>query len=67
MAFRQDDTKNMFLPLHDQNPLRVIPFQLVTFSIIVLCVVVFLFQQVLQGEQEQAFSVVLWDVAGGTV
>lgn len=45
----------MFLPLHDQNPLRVIPFQLVTFSIIVLCVVVFLYQQVLQGEQEQAF------------
>ena len=45
----------MFLPLHDRNPLRVIPFQLVTFSIIVLCVVVFLYQQVLQGEQEQAF------------
>ena len=45
----------MFLPLHDQNPLRVIPFQLVTFSIIVLCVVVFLYQQILQGEQEQAF------------
>ncbi len=44
----------MFLPLHDQNPLRVIPFQLVTFSIIVLCVVVFLYQQFLQGEQEQA-------------
>ena len=45
----------MFLPLHDQNPLRVIPFQLVTFCIIVLCVLVFLFQQVLPGEQEQAF------------
>jgi len=45
----------MLLPLHDQNPLRVIPFQLVTFSIIVLCVLVFLYQQVLQGEQEQAF------------
>jgi membrane associated rhomboid family serine protease len=45
----------MFLPLHDKNPLRVIPFQLVTFSIIVLCVVVFLYQQILQGEQEQAF------------
>ena len=45
----------MFLPLHDQNPLRVIPFQRVTFSLIVLCVVVFLYQQVLPGEQEQAF------------
>jgi membrane associated rhomboid family serine protease len=45
----------MFLPLHDKNPLRVIPFQLVTFSIIVLCVVVFLYQQILQGAQEQAF------------
>ena len=45
----------MLLPLHDQNPLRVIPFQRVTFSIIVLCVVVFLYQQVLPGQQEQAF------------
>ena len=44
----------MLLPLHDKNPLRVIPFQLVTISLIVLCVVVFLYQQVLPGEQEQA-------------
>ena len=44
----------MLLPLHDKNPLRVIPFQLVTISLIVLCVIVFLYQQVLPGEQEQA-------------
>lgn len=44
----------MFLPLHDQNPLRVIPFQRVTLSLIVLCVIVFLYQQILPGEQEQA-------------
>ena len=44
----------MFLPLHDQNPLKIIPFQLVTVSIIVLCVIVFLYQQLLPGEQEQS-------------
>ena len=44
----------MLLPLHDQNPLRIIPFQIVTFVVIALCVVVFLYQQVLSMEQEQA-------------
>jgi membrane associated rhomboid family serine protease len=44
----------MFLPLHDKNPLRIIPFQLVTVSVILLCVVVFIYQQLLPVEQEQA-------------
>lgn len=47
----------MFLPLHDQNPLRVIPFQLVTFAVILLCVCVFLYQQYLPDESEQALIV----------
>lgn len=47
----------MFLPLHDQNPLRVIPFQMVTFGLILLCVVVFLYQQFLPEEQKLALSV----------
>ncbi len=34
----------MFLPLHDENPLRVIPFQIVTGGLIVICVGVFLWQ-----------------------
>lgn len=34
----------MFLPLKDDNPLRVIAFQVVTVSIIGLCVLVFLWQ-----------------------
>ena len=44
----------MFLPLHDQNPLKVIPFQLITCCIIAVCVVVFLYQQFLPAEQQQA-------------
>ena len=35
----------MFIPLHDRNPLRIIPFQVVTLIIIGLCVLVFLLQQ----------------------
>ena len=34
----------MFLPLHDENPLRVIPFQLVTGLLIVACVAAYLWQ-----------------------
>lgn len=34
----------MFLPLKDDNPLRVIPFQAVTVGLIGLCVMVFLWQ-----------------------
>lgn len=47
----------MFLPLHDQNPLRIIPFQLVTFGVILVCVCVFLYQQYLPEEAEQAMIV----------
>lgn len=45
----------MFLPLHDHNPLKVISFQRVTCSVIALCVVIFLYQQLLAGDQQQAF------------
>ncbi|MEM7404159.1 MAG: rhomboid family intramembrane serine protease [Pseudomonadota bacterium] len=34
----------MFLPLHDQNPLRVIPLQVTTVALIALCTGVFLWQ-----------------------
>jgi membrane associated rhomboid family serine protease len=44
----------MFLPLHDQNPLKIVPFQLVTCGLIVTCILVFLYQQFLSGEQHQA-------------
>ena len=43
----------MFLPLHDKNPLRVIPFQLITCGIIAACVLVFLYQQLLPADQQQ--------------
>jgi membrane associated rhomboid family serine protease len=43
----------MFLPLHDQNPLRIIPFQLITCGIIAVCVMVFLYQQFLPADQQQ--------------
>ena len=41
----------MFIPLHDSNPLRVIPFQAVTVGIIAGCVGVFLWQQTLPAER----------------
>lgn len=37
----------MFLPLKDDNPLRVIPYQLVTLLLIATCVAVFVWQQLL--------------------
>lgn len=42
----------MFIPLHDRNPLRIIPFQIVTVSLIALNVLVFIIQQ-LQPESAQ--------------
>ncbi len=47
-----------FLPLKDDNPLKVISFQVVTVSIIVACVVVFLWQLSVgaAGEQRIAMS-----------
>jgi membrane associated rhomboid family serine protease len=47
----------MFLPLKDSNPLKVIPYQLVTVAIIVLCVAVFLWQSALP---ERAAEAVAW-------
>ena len=41
----------MFLPLHDANPLKIIPFQFVTVTIIALCVGAFLWQ-VSQGQTD---------------
>ncbi len=35
----------MFLPLHDRNSLRIIPFQRVTLGFILLCIAVFAWQQ----------------------
>jgi len=37
----------MFTPLHDRNPLRIIPFQRVTLGIVALCCVVFAVQRLL--------------------
>lgn len=44
----------MFIPLHDQNPLRIIPFQIVTLSLIALCSLVFIYQQIQSGDKQQA-------------
>ncbi len=44
----------MFLPFHDQNPLRIIPFQLVTCILIVICVAVFIYQQALPDPRDDA-------------
>lgn len=46
----------MFLPLKDENPLRVIPYQLVTVALIATCVLVFLWQLSL-GERGQLQAV----------
>ncbi len=46
----------MLLPLRDKNPLKVIPFQLVTFTLIAICVGVFLWQISLPAKAENAFS-----------
>ncbi len=42
----------MFLPLHDENPLKIIPFQFVNVCIITLCVFVFFWQQSLSEQAE---------------
>ena len=41
----------MFFPLHDRNPLRVIPLQLVTAALIVVCIAVFVVQAGLEGDE----------------
>lgn len=45
----------MFIPLKDDVELKTIPFQIVTCSIIVLCVVVFIYQVDLPYPHDQAF------------
>lgn len=45
----------MFLPLKDHNPLRIIPFQVVTVSIIVACVGVFVWQASLSEDASDVF------------
>jgi membrane associated rhomboid family serine protease len=47
----------MFLPLKDTNPLRVIPFQIVTAGLIAACVVTFLWQVSLP--EEAVFEAIL--------
>lgn len=47
----------MLLPLHDKNPLKIIPFEFVTFLVVGLCTVLFLYQQLLPGED--SYSIVL--------
>ncbi|MGB0721347.1 MAG: rhomboid family intramembrane serine protease [Gammaproteobacteria bacterium] len=49
----------MFLPLKDDNPLRVIPFQLVTVAIIAACVAVFAYQASLGKQESGMFSYAL--------
>ncbi len=44
----------MFIPLHDRNPLRIIPYQVVTLVLIALCIAVFLLQQLLPQERADA-------------
>ena len=41
----------VFTPLHDRNPLRIIPFQRVTLSIIAICCAVFLAQHLLPSAE----------------
>ena len=41
----------MFTPLKDENPLKIIPYQFVTVSLIALCALVFLWQLTLNDEE----------------
>lgn len=45
----------MLLPLHDDTPLKNIRFPTITVGIIAACVLVFLFQLTLSGNEEQVF------------
>ena len=45
----------MFLPLYDQNPLKIIPFQFVTLSIIIVNVLVFAWQTLLPPSDGSSF------------
>ena len=43
----------MFFPLKDENPLKIIPYQFVTVSLIAVCVLVFLWQLTLNEDETQ--------------
>jgi len=45
----------MFLPLHDKNPLKIVPFQFVTIAIIILNVAIFGWQASLPLSEENSF------------
>ena len=45
----------MLLPLRDENPLRIIPFQIITIGIIATCIAVFLYQASLPPRAAEAF------------
>ena len=45
----------MFLPLHDQNPLKIVPFQFVTMTIILINIAVFAWQAFLPLGDENSF------------
>ena len=45
----------MFLPLHDQNPLKIVPFQFVTVTLIAINVLVFGWQAMLPLSDENSF------------
>ncbi len=46
----------MFLPLNDENPLRIIPFQVVTVSIMTICIVALIYKVTLPEHGELALS-----------
>jgi membrane associated rhomboid family serine protease len=60
----------MLLPLHDKNPLKIIPFQIITFLLICICALLFLYQKIATGNAEAmtiSFGVipaVLFDIRG---
>ena len=55
----------MLLPLKDDNPLEIIPFQYVTVGIILACVVVFLLQLASEGAITADFGMVPAALLGG--
>lgn len=56
----------MFVPLHDENPLRSISFQLVTTALIVANVVVFLLEASLPPDVIMGFAVIPAELLGTT-
>ena len=60
----------VFTPLHDRNPLRIIPFQRVTLSIIAVCCAIFLAQHLLPSAEEgsliQGLGLIPATLLGGT-